>query len=174
MRFISTLLIIVYCLFVTSVGRAERNVWGPSEVEKNLAKIQKETVMACLILEAGGERPLGMDFVLHVIKNRSGGSKKIEDWYKVVTKKNQFSCFNDGIDAAVLRAKKHGKWLQASSIVDNINESNDGTLGATHYHVFMGKSKVTPYWTHPKYGGVNKKAIVCREHGGHVFLKNVD
>lgn len=134
-----------------------------------------DTVAACLILEAGGEGDKGMWGVMCVIKNRAKGSDLPAHWKKVATKKQQFSCFNDGLKGAIERARKHPKWDDAVKIVQSaMNPFTDYTYGATHYHVCTGPSRVTPYWTSPKFGGKNAKAIPTIVIGKHVFLKNVD
>ena len=50
---------------------------------------QLETVVACLVLEAGGEGTVGMEAVNEVIHNRSKKQKK--SLYQIVTARKQFS-----------------------------------------------------------------------------------
>ena len=138
----------------------------------NSQDVQAETVAACLILEAGGEPAGGMEAVFGVIKNRAK-SDDIAKWHEVVLKPKQFCCFNSGTSKAIVKAKEHPHWQKALSIVKN-NDGTDYARGATHYHVYRGRSKVTPYWTSPSLGGRNKKAIEVANIGNHVFLKNVD
>jgi len=135
-----------------------------------------ETVAACLILEAGGEKDIGMWAVMCIIKNRAKGSQSIAKWKTVVTKRSQFSCFNGRTTpSAIAIAKAHPKWDDAIKIVLAAQaDFKDYTYGATHYHVCRGPSKVSPYWTATVYGGKNKKAEVTVVIGNHVFLKNVD
>ena len=40
--------------------------------------------------------------------------------------------------------------------------------------VYVGKSKCTPFWTHPSLGGSNQKCKITKRIGTHVFLKDVD
>lgn len=135
----------------------------------------EETVAACLILEAGGEANPGMEAVMGVIKNRAKGSNDVAKWEAVVLKPKQFSCFNSTTTAAIAKAKNHSKWNVALNIVRNYHNSTiDYSKGATHYHVWTGSSKARPFWTMPKYGGKNKKAVEACIIGNHVFLRNVD
>ena len=114
----------------------------------NKERLKKlETVVACLILEAGGERdPRAMPAVNEVIHNRAKrlpeyNTDKISALYKVVTARKQFSCFNSGVEAGVERAKKHPKWGTAIKILQQ--PVTNYTNGADHYHVTKMK---TPYW----------------------------
>lgn len=141
----------------------------------NVTYTKEEVVAACIIAEAGGEGTIGMYAVMAVIKNRSRGSVSPTSWYNVVTKKKQFSCFNNGINSVVAKAKTHDNWKTALNFVEAAKGNMvDPTKGATHYHVCTGPSKVSPYWTHPNFGGKNKKCIVTAVIGRHVFLSNVD
>jgi hypothetical protein len=171
------LFIIVFVWFAYCCGMAMGNGKtrgdGPQEIKDS---VYVDTVAACLVLEAGGEGIYGMELVMSVIKNRSKGSEDPKNWFKVVTRPKQFSCFNGGVERAVAIAKKHPRFKYALDIVKRANfpHKKDNTNGATHYHVWRGDSKVEPYWTHPDYGGKNKKAIVTVVFQSHVFLKNVD
>ena len=99
---------------------------------------QLETVVACLVLEAGGEGTVGMEAVNEVIHNRSKKQKK--SLYQIVTARKQFSCFNGGVYAAVQQAKNHPKWTEATRILRN--ELTNHTRGADHYHTLS----VRPSW----------------------------
>ena len=99
---------------------------------------QVETVIACLVLEAGGEGTVGMEAVNEVIHNRAKNRQK--SLYQIVTAPKQFSCFNSGVTAAIQRAKKHPKWNEAIRILKN--KLTNHTMGADHYHTLS----VKPYW----------------------------
>ena len=94
-----------------------------------------EVVVACLILEAGGEGTVGMEAVNEVIHNRA--KKQNKSLYEVVTARKQFSCFNNGVEAAVAHAKKHSKWTEATRILKD--PLTDHTGGAQYYHTTAGK-----------------------------------
>ena len=76
----------------------------------------------------------------------------------------------------VEKAKSRSNWGAAKSIAENTYRSRVQITvkGATHYHVFKGKLKCEPYWTHPSLGGKNFKSKVVGFVGNHVYLKNVD
>lgn len=129
-----------------------RYVNGPEtsntfQIDKQRQK-QLETVIACLILEAGGEKdPRAMPAVNEVIHNRAKRlpeykNDKLTALYRVVTARKQFSCFNAGIEPAVEQAKKHPKWKTAINILQQ--PVTNYTNGADHYHVT--KMKRLPYW----------------------------
>ena len=101
---------------------------------------QKEldTVIATLILEAGGEGKKGMEAVYEVILNRAKVRKKTP--FQIVTQRKQFSCFDSGVERAVEKAKKHPRWALAESIVKS--PVTNFTKGSTFYHT----TKVNPYW----------------------------
>ena len=59
------------------------------------AYTERELIASCLYQEARGEGVYGMELVANVIQNRA-----IEygvSYSEVVTKRNQFSCFNNGV-----------------------------------------------------------------------------
>ena len=97
-----------------------------------------EAVVACLVLEAGGEGTIGMEAVNEVIHNRA--KKQNKSLYQIVTAPKQFSCFNAGIDKAIQRAKNHPKWTEATRILKD--QLTDHTNGADHYHTLA----VRPSW----------------------------
>lgn len=156
----------------------------PAMVQKAENRITNLDVIAtALIGEAGGEGEQGMQAVMNVIMNRS---KKSPDSTRAavanVLKPKQFSMFNSytvgntDIKHIINRAKQHSNWKLAEQIALKGLSGNlpDITDGATHYHVYRGKSKVKPKWTHPSFGGKNVQAVVTNTIGSHTFLKNVD
>jgi N-acetylmuramoyl-L-alanine amidase len=156
----------------------------PAIIQKAEEKITNLNVItATLIGEAGGEGERGMHAVMNVIANRSLGSKDfIKSAVANVLKPKQFSMFNSyttgggRIEDIIKKAKQHPKWEIAKKIaLSGLNKTlPDITDGATHYHVFKGKSKVTPDWSHPSVGGKNSQAVVTNTIGSHTFLKNVN
>ena len=97
-----------------------------------------EAVVACIVLEAGGEGKTGMEAVNEVIHNRATHQNK--SLYAIVTAHKQFSCFNNGVDAAIAKAKKHPKWKEAIQILQA--PLTNHTQGAVYYHTIH----VRPYW----------------------------
>lgn len=110
----------------------------------------RKIVATCLVLEAGGEGPEGMQAVLNVILNRANGNL-----YRMVPetlKYGAFSCM-----ASVWRVEQPdfaplfeqamsqtGAYEQAQTLID-LMESGflaDNTNGATHYHA----DYIRPYW----------------------------
>ena len=137
-----------------------------------------EIVTTCLTLEDNNTK--GMLAIMHVINNRAKNNP--EKYKNVVLKRWQFSCMNphtikgQNLQLLVNKAKSRSNWNTANKIVKMFYAKlidQDKSFG-THYHVFTGKSKVTPYWTVPKHGGRNIKAIITKYVGTHVFLTNVD
>jgi len=177
-----------YSLCLSNVTLA--NQWNiyPTYDEKNkmniIAKLAMvmvsdcDVVTACLTLEES--RTDGMAAIMCVINNRSNGDpKKFKD---AVLKKWQFSCMNPhtvkgkSLASIVKRAKSRANWKAAKNIVGSatLGLLKDTSDGATHYHVFIGRSKCTPFWTHPSLGGKNTKCKITKRIGTHVFLKDVD
>jgi spore germination cell wall hydrolase CwlJ-like protein len=156
----------------------------PAIIQKAEAPIRNvDIIAATLIGEAGGEGYRGMQAVMNVIINRSRKSNDIvRSAVQNVLKPKQFSFFNkynaghEEMRSIIEKAKQHLKWAQASEIALTglSGKLEDITDGATHYHVFKGKSKVTPKWSHPSFGGKNAQAKVTNTIGAHTFLKNVD
>ena len=137
-----------------------------------------DIVTACVTLEE--RRTDGMTAIVNVINNRArGDSKKFK---KVVLKKYQFSCMNDytvkgkSLREIVKKAKTRGNWETARSLVKTAmaGKLKDNSDGATHYHVYVGKLKCSPSWTHPSLGGRNRKCKITKFIGTHAFLKGVD
>lgn len=122
----------------------------------------------------------GMQAIAEVIWNRSKGDKA--NLRKTLLKKWQFSCLNSHtihdkpLEQLVKDAKMRSNWTTAKTIVSTTLKGKQANIteGATHYHVYKGINKVTPFWTHPTLGGKNKKSKITCYIGYHVFLNNVD
>lgn len=136
-------------------------------------------VLACVLTLEDNNR-VGMECIAEVIFNRA--KRNPENIRSVLLRKWQFSCLNphtvNGRDLSQLieKAKNRSNWKDAIDIsrllLDNQPTNHIGN--ATHYHVYRGKYKVTPYWTHPSLGGSNKKVRIQATIGDHVFLTGVD
>lgn len=120
-----------------------------------------ETVIACLILEAGGEGKVGMEAVNEVIQNRAKVQRKSP--YQVATAPKQFSCFNAGVDRGIEKAKKHSRWKLAEQIVKAPKTNH--TKGATFYHT----TNIMPKWAKTF---LNRGAKTVKI-GNHVFYYGV-
>jgi spore germination cell wall hydrolase CwlJ-like protein len=152
-----------------------------SPIRVDLNQKDVDLVAAILIAEAGGEGREGMIAVMNVINNRATNNKSYRD---VVLAPYQFSCVNDyttkrkppayqSLDRFIDSQKNYVHFIMATSIVRGVmlGEIPDNTFGATHYY---NPRKVTPYWTHPEYGGQNPKADRTVTISNHWFFKNVD
>jgi spore germination cell wall hydrolase CwlJ-like protein len=120
------------------------------QAEGFLDRADREIVATCLVLEAGGEGPEGMQAVLNVILNRADGN--LYQMVKETSKYGAFSCmaeiwrtseadYSPLIDRAM---SQHGAYRQAQQLID-LMESGflaDNTCGATHYHA----DYIHPYW----------------------------
>lgn len=125
-------------------------------------------VVACLILEAGGEGKMGMEAVMEVIRNRAKarfGKDDILSLYKIATAPLQFSCFNAGIDKGIARAKKHPKWNEALNIINSAPTNH--TRGSRHYYAASLK-KMQPWII-----VYNKMKVPKLRVGNHIFFYNV-
>jgi N-acetylmuramoyl-L-alanine amidase len=133
----------------------------PSKDFANYYKVQQlkeaETVVATLILEAGGEGRKGMEAVNEVLHNRA--RKQGKTLYQIAVAPKQFSCFNAGVEPAVQRAKKHPKWAEAIDILQK--PLTNHTYGADHYHTL----KVKPSWG-PRLKKMGYGTVVI---GNHIF-----
>jgi hypothetical protein len=173
----------------SNVKKSVADVTQPVETKAQfpISKTDMEVIASTLILEAGGERhPDAMEAIMGVIINR--GKNNPKNYAKVCLRKYQFSCHNNStlqkdenkkrkeLEKNIEKAKRHPKWNYAMDLVQATLKGyyTDMTDGATHYHVHKGNSKVTPYWTHPDFGGDNKKAEHTMSIGNHAFFKNVD
>lgn len=101
--------------------------------------LERETVAACLILEAANQGDFGMRSVMAVIRNRARGEPVL--LAPVVLRPKQFSALNahtaghESLWRLIQRAKRDRMWPQAMAIVDAaLSEAwHDPTGGATHY-----------------------------------------
>jgi N-acetylmuramoyl-L-alanine amidase len=115
-----------------------------------LDRSDRQIVATCLVLEAGGEGPEGMQAVLNVILNRAGGNL-----YRMVPETLRYGAFS--CMASVWRTEKPDFTLlfdrateqrkayeQAMQLIDLMEEGflADNTCGATHYHA----DTIRPYW----------------------------
>jgi spore germination cell wall hydrolase CwlJ-like protein len=104
-----------------------------------LAGVDRETVAACLVLEAASQGDFGMRGVMAVIRNRARAQPEL--FVPTILRPKQFSAFNnvtvgrEALSRAVNRAKRDCMWSTALSIVDEAATSHwhDPTGGATHY-----------------------------------------
>ena len=110
-----------------------------SSYVSNEQKRKLETVVACIVLEAGGEGRQGMEAVNEVIHNRAAAQNK--SLFDVVIAPKQFSCFNHGIDHAISLARRHAKWGEALRIVSSPKTNH--TMGAVYYHT----RSIRPSWS---------------------------
>lgn len=154
----------------------------PAIIQKAEAPIKySDIVAAALIGEAGGEGYKGMQAVMNVIMNRVKGGDPFRGAVNVVLQPKQFSFFNKYNEGTVKmqdivsKAMQHPKWAEAKelALVGMKRNLQDITDGATHYHVTKGKSKVTPKWSNPQFGGKNPEALATNTIGSHTFFKNV-
>jgi len=122
----------------------------------------------------------GMVAINNVVWNRAKQNPK--NIRKVLLKKWHFSCLNPhtvkkkSLQDLVKKAKSRSNWNVAKSIAENTYKGNVPITvrGATHYFVYKGHGKVTPYWGPPSLGGRNKRAKIVGFIETHVFLKDVD
>jgi spore germination cell wall hydrolase CwlJ-like protein len=127
--------------------------------------LERETVAACLVLEAASQGSAGMRGVMAVIRNRSHGLPELFE--PVVLKRRQFSAFNRltaGYEQrahAIQRARKDRMWENALALVEEAQSPawHDPTVGATHYT----RSNERNRWTR----SLEKTVTI----GGHSFYK---
>lgn len=104
-----------------------------------LTALERETVAACLVLEAANQGDYGMRSVMAVIRNRARGLPELFAF--TVLQRKQFSALNqhtsgrESLWRAIQRAKRDRTWSQALRIVDDATGDawHDPTGGATHY-----------------------------------------
>lgn len=104
-----------------------------------LTSLERETVAACLILEAANQGDFGMRSVMAVIRNRAQGRPEL--FGPTVLRQKQFSALNahtsgrESLWRVIARAKKDRMWQTALTIVDHaVSDAwHDPTGGATHY-----------------------------------------
>jgi spore germination cell wall hydrolase CwlJ-like protein len=115
----------------------------------SLTPLERETIAACLILEAASQGDFGMRGVMSVIRNRSRQLPEL--FAPTVLRPKQFSALNDVTSGrkplrdAVQRATRDRMWKVALQIVDEASREpwHDSTQGATHYT----RSSEQIYWT---------------------------
>lgn len=104
-----------------------------------LSDLERETVAACLVLEAANQGEYGMRGVMAVIRNRARGLPEL--FMPTVLREKQFSALNkqtsgrESLWRAIERAKRDRTWTQALAVVDQAlnSEWHDPTQGSTHY-----------------------------------------
>lgn len=104
-----------------------------------LTLLDRDTVAACLVLEAASQGDFGMRAVMAVIRNRSRGLPEL--FAPTVLRRKQFSALNrvtsgrESLAAAIARAKRDRMWPAALEIVADSTAASwhDPTDGATHY-----------------------------------------
>ena len=114
-----------------------------------LSAQDRETIAACLVLEAASQGDFGMRAVMAVIRNR--GRALPELLAPTVLRPKQFSALNnvtsgrESLWRAIQRAKRDRMWPTALAIVDDALEDSwhDPTDGATHYT----RSAERTHWT---------------------------
>ena len=115
-----------------------------------MTAIERDTVAACLVLEAASQGQPGMRGVMAVIRNRARGLPEL--FAPTVLRERQFSAFNpitsgrETLTHAIARAQHDRTWEVAVAIVDQAlaDTWNDPTGGATHYT----RSGENIRWTH--------------------------
>lgn len=133
--------------------------------EPALLDWQRQTLVACLVLEAACQGESGMRAVMAVVHNRAGGRR--DRFAAVVLRPGQFSALNRltaGRETSwrmVLRARRDSQWALAEWIVDEACSARwtDPTRGATHYT----RSSERPVWAR----GMRVTARI----GDHVFYR---
>lgn len=104
-----------------------------------ITALERETVAACLILEAASQGDFGMRGVMAVIRNRARGLPEL--FSPTVLRQKQFSALNEvtagreSLRRAIERASRDRMWSTALAIVDDAlhEQWHDPTHGATHY-----------------------------------------
>jgi spore germination cell wall hydrolase CwlJ-like protein len=130
-----------------------------------LTPLERETVAACLVLEAASEGSEGMRGVMAVIRNRARNLPEL--FSMVVLREKQFSAFNrltageESLSQVIERARYEPVWECALALVDEAAGENwrDPTVGATHYT----RTDETTRWTH----SLMKTVMI----GAHSFYK---
>ncbi|MDO8545221.1 MAG: cell wall hydrolase [Opitutaceae bacterium] len=99
----------------------------------------RETIAACLVLEAASQGDFGMRAVMAVIRNRARGLPEL--FVPTVLREKQFSALNkvtagrESLATAIGRARRDRMWPLALDIVNHAMDDSwhDPTGGATHY-----------------------------------------
>ena len=118
--------------------------------ESFLSDYDREIVATCMVLEAGGEGPEGMQAVLNVIFNRAGGY--LHRIIPETIRYGAFSCMSSiwrkeapDYSPLIRRASNQpGAYGQAMQLIALMEDGflQDNTGGATHYHA----ASISPYW----------------------------
>ena len=145
-----------------------------------LAFIVSDIDLMATVITLEENKTKGMYAISEVIYNRA--KKDPKQVRKVLLKKYQFTCINShtvngkSLLSLVKKAKARSNWKLSRSIAENIYAGKVSRYvgSSTHYHVYRGTIKCSPYWTHPALGGKNKKCRIAAFIGDHVYLKNVD
>ena len=127
--------------------------------------LERETVAACLVLEAASQGSAGMRGVMAVIRNRARGLPEL--FAPVVLKRRQFSAFNrltagqELLAHAIQRARNDRMWESALALVEEAQSAawRDPTAGATHYTRSFERTR----WTQ----GLVRTVTI----GGHSFYQ---
>jgi spore germination cell wall hydrolase CwlJ-like protein len=138
----------------------------------------EDLLAATLTLEDNNYK--GMCAISEVVWNRAEHNPK--NIRKVLLKKWQFSCLNnhtvkgESLVKIIRNARSRSNWNIAKGIAKDVlsGKVTDLVGGSTHYHVYKGKSKVFPFWTHTTLGGKNTKCKIVSFIGDHVYLKEVN
>lgn len=101
--------------------------------------IERETIAACLVLEAASQGDFGLRSVMAVVRNRAGARPEL--FAHTVLRPKQFSALNkltagrESLASVIARAKRDRMWSTALGIVDDATHEawHDPTGGATHY-----------------------------------------
>ncbi len=111
--------------------------------------LDRQTVAACLVLEAASQGEFGMRAVMAVIRNRARGRPEL--FSSAVLRPKQFSALNhvtarrESLNQAISRAQRDRMWPLALLIVEHALQGSwyDPTGGATHYT----RSVERTHWT---------------------------
>lgn len=115
-----------------------------------LTSDERQTVAACLVLEAASQGDVGLRGVMAVIRNRSRALPEL--FAPTVLRPRQFSALNrvtgghESLAQAIHRAQRDATWKRALEIVDEAARQDawhDPTGGATHFT----RSDERTYWT---------------------------
>jgi N-acetylmuramoyl-L-alanine amidase len=122
-----------------------------------------DLIASVILLEAGGEGPIGMHAVANVICNRS--IQRAITHREVVLQKMQFSCMNRRspvqakADAERLFTEDRVRYARRLAALALENRIIDTTDGATHYH----RVGFPPKWA--------AKLTLTGRYGNHLFYR---
>jgi spore germination cell wall hydrolase CwlJ-like protein len=131
----------VFVPFITPVSRPVME--GPtitfSLPRYTISPQERETIAACLVLEAASQGESGMRGVMAVIRNRARALPEL--YAPTVLRSKQFSAMNkvtsgqESLWRAIMRARQDRMWPTALAVVDAALQDkwHDPTAGATHY-----------------------------------------